>query len=54
MRVPGMDTVPVSGEEQRIPLQASGSHGRQILLRVEDSGEGFVICNEHKIPHKYV
>ena len=36
-------------EEQGIPLQTSGSHGRQVLLRVEDSGEGLVICNEHKI-----
>ena len=49
MRVPVLDSVPVSGEEQGIPLQTSGSHGRQVLLRVEDSGKGFVICNEHKI-----
>ena len=49
VRVPVLDTVPVSSEEQGIPLQTSGSHGRQVLLRVEDSGEGLVICNEHKI-----
>ena len=49
VRVPVLDTVPVSGEEQGIPLQTSGSHGRYVLLRVEDSGEGFVICNKHKI-----
>ena len=49
VRVPVLDTVPVSGEEQGILLQTSGSHGRQVLLRVEDSGDGFVICNEHKM-----
>ena len=30
-------------------MQTSGSHGRYVLLRVEDSGEEFVICNKHKI-----
>ena len=49
VHVPVLDTVPLSGEEQGIPLQTSGSHSRQVLLRIEDSGEGFVICNEHKI-----
>ena len=28
VRVPVFDTVPVYGEEQGIPLQTSGSHGR--------------------------
>ena len=49
VRVPLLDTVPVSGEEQDLPLQTSGSCGKKVLLRVEDSGEGFVICNEHKM-----
>ena len=49
VRVPVLDTVHLSDEEQGIPLQTSDSHGRQVLLRVEDSGEGLVICNEHKI-----
>ena len=48
VRVPVLDTVPVSSEEQDIPLQTNGRHGRPVLLRVEDSGEGFVICNKHK------
>ena len=38
VRVLVLDTVPMSSEEQGIPLQTSGSHGRQVLLRVEDSG----------------
>ena len=32
--VPVLDTVPVSGEEQSIPLQTSGSCGKKVLLRV--------------------
>ena len=48
VRVPVLDTVPVSSEEQDIPLQTNVRHGRSVLLRVEDSGEGFVICNKHK------